>query len=499
VGKRLTGYQTTRWGLLAIVNKVTYSLDLLESAAGINKRVDFHEKKANNLCPERMSAKLFHEIRDPIHVFIHLDSDERTVVDSAFFQRLRHINQLALSYLIYPGATHKRFEHSLGVMELAGRVFDVVTKQDNLTDGIRNLLPDLKHPSRLDYWRRVLRMAALCHDVGHLPFSHAAEHELLPQGWTHERISRAIIESAEMQAIWSAMKPPLLPADITKLAIGAKHASDLQFSTWERVLSEIIVGDAFGVDRIDYLLRDSHHTGVAYGKFDHYRLIDELRILPSFAKSSEPALGIKEGGIHSAESMALARYFMFSQVYFHSIRLIYDRHLQDFLTAWLSENSLFSGTFSTLLHEHLMMTDNEVNAAMRTAAFDNRKAGHHSARTILAHQHYKVLYERNPQDIKLNSEPGAAIREAAISQFGAEAIRYSNPRLKSVGADFPVQMRDERVLPAIAVSDTLSLLKPRAIEYVYVRPELHEEATAWLEKNREQILSTKGKAEDEGE
>lgn len=72
--------------------------------------------------------KEYHEIRDPLHVFIRLDSDERKVLDSYPFQRLRYIHQLALSYLVYPGATHRRFEHSLGVMELAGRVFDVVTR-----------------------------------------------------------------------------------------------------------------------------------------------------------------------------------------------------------------------------------------------------------------------------------------------------------------------------------------------------------------------------------
>src|SRR5229473_691490 len=99
-------------------------------------------------------AKLFHEIRDPIHVFIRLDSDERKVLDSRPFQRLRYITQLALTYLIYPGATHKRFEHSLGVMELAGRVFDVVTKSANLTDEVRKLLPQLEHADGLTYWRR---------------------------------------------------------------------------------------------------------------------------------------------------------------------------------------------------------------------------------------------------------------------------------------------------------------------------------------------------------
>ena len=119
--------------------------------------------------------KNIHEIRDPIHVFVRLDSHEREVLNSRPFQRLRHIHQLALTYLVYPGATHKRFEHSLGVMELASRVFDIVAKPDNVTDQIRNLLGPLNQPDELRYWRRVVRMAALCHDIGHLPFSHAAE------------------------------------------------------------------------------------------------------------------------------------------------------------------------------------------------------------------------------------------------------------------------------------------------------------------------------------
>src|SRR6516165_9767123 len=128
-------------------------------------------------------SKYVHEVRDPIHVFIRLDSDERKVLDSRPFQRLRHIHQLALTYLIYPAATHKRFEHSLGVMELAGRVFDIVTDRRNLTDRIKKDLSEVNNDDALRYWRRALRMAALCHDMGHLPFSHAAEKELLPPGW----------------------------------------------------------------------------------------------------------------------------------------------------------------------------------------------------------------------------------------------------------------------------------------------------------------------------
>jgi hypothetical protein len=302
-----------------------------------------------------------------------------------------------------------------------------------------------------------------------------------------------------MAVIWRNMMPPLTPEHVDKLAVGAKHAPDLPFNKWERILSEVIVGDAFGVDRIDYLLRDSYHTGVAYGRFDHYRLVDELRILPSFAESTEPTLGINEGGIYSAESMALARYFMFSQVYYHPIRLIYDIHLQDFLRIWLAEGKLFEGHFPTDVDGHLRMTDNEVNAALRRAAFDKNNPAHDAAQRILSHQHYKVLYERNPQDIKLNSEPGSAIKNAAVQEFGVEAIRYSEPKLKRVGSDFPVRTRDGRIVQAISVSETLSNLKPSTLDYVYVNPELNGKAGEWLKKNREKILATVGKQEDEGE
>ncbi|MDE0307025.1 MAG: HD domain-containing protein [Albidovulum sp.] len=268
------------------------------------------DKELASLRADPAMAKSIHEIRDPIHVFVRLNSQERRVVNSRPFQRLRHIHQLALTYLVYPSATHRRFEHSLGVMELAGRVFDVITSQQNVSNDIRSLIEPIQ--GELPYWRTVLRMAALCHDLGHLPFSHAAEKELLPEGWNHERITRSIIESDEMAAIWSQMIPPLATTHIVKLALGKKEAKDLEFSNWEAILSEIITGDAFGVDRIDYLLRDSHHAGVSYGKFDHYRLIDTLRILPSSRPndetgSSEPALGVQEGGLHSAEAMLLAR------------------------------------------------------------------------------------------------------------------------------------------------------------------------------------------------
>jgi uncharacterized protein len=164
----------------------------------------------------------------------------------------------ALTHLVYPAATHKRFEHSLGVMELAGRAFDAITDRENVDEQARVLFPQITLTDFLDYWRKVLRIAALCHDLGHPPYSHAAERELFPQKFTHEKMTRIIAESDELNAIWRKMTPRPIPDDIVKVALGPKDAANLEFSDWELLLAEIITGNSLGVDRMDYLLRDSH-------------------------------------------------------------------------------------------------------------------------------------------------------------------------------------------------------------------------------------------------
>ena len=313
-----------------------------------------------------MTTKIFHEIRDPVHGFITIDTPERAVLDSSPVQRLRYIHQLAMEYLVYPGATHKRFEHALGVMELASRVYDVATRSDHINEQIRNLFDVVGNEDQRRYWRRVIRMAALCHDVGHLPFSHAAEDDLLPEGFKHENMTAALIQSNELRQIWESLVPPLTTDHILKLSVGKRYLPEITFSPWEELLSEIIVGNAFGVDRMDYLLRDSIHIGVQYGRFDHHRLIDSLRILPTTDYSTDesvmpPAtLGLEQGGIQSAEALLLARYQMFSQVYLHPVRRVFDLHLKDFLREWLP-----GGRFTTQPKEFLELADVEVLAAIR--------------------------------------------------------------------------------------------------------------------------------------
>lgn len=398
-----------------------------------------------------------------------------------------------MSHLVYPGATHRRFEHSLGVMELASRVFDVITQQNNVHKEIGDLIPEISQPDKKQYWRRVLRMAALCHDFGHIPFSHAAENALLPEEWDHERLTVETIRSAAMEDIWSQVTPPLRSDDIAKLAVGPKKFKKQEFTDWEAVLSEIIVGDAFGVDRIDYLLRDSHHTGVAYGKFDHFRLIDTLRILPSAGgsgeqRSAEPQLGVEEGGLHSAEALLLARYFMFTQVYYHPIRRIYDIHLQDFLS-----QTLPGGKFPISVDEHLQSTDVEVTAGLRQASKNTDAPGHDHAMRIIRREHFKLLYGKSPQDLKVNPEPGRAIFEATCKKFGDASVRRDFGTAPGGVTDFPVLERDDRVVSALTESDVLRTLPAAGFDYTFVRPDLVDEASAWLDAEREDILREAGK------
>jgi uncharacterized protein len=394
--------------------------------------------------------------------------------------------QLALTSLVYPGATHKRFEHSLGVMELAGRAYDVITENAHVTEPVRSLLPEVADEDQRRYWRRVLRMAALCHDVGHIPFSHAAEKQVLPEGWSHERLTREIIVSARMQELWSSAIPPLQADYIVKLAIGKKGAPDLQFSAWETMLSEIVVGDALGVDRMDYLLRDSHCAGVAYGRFDHYRLVDTLRILPSQEDDPVPVLGVEAGGLQSAEALLLARYFMFTQVYMHPVRLIYDIHLIDFLKAWLTD-----GRYSTDLDDHLRRTDNEVWSAILAASRDSSDKNHSLARRIVNRdERFRLVYEPSQQDLTTNVRAGEAVYRAAVEKFGKDHIRHwKQTATEASNNDFPVQRKtDGRAESSLSVSQVLRKLPVVSGEYIFAAPVVVESFSKWLRSEHENVI-----------
>ena len=432
-----------------------------------------------------MTSKQYHEIRDPIHDFVRLDSDERRVLNSGPVQRLRHIHQLAMSYLVYPGATHKRFEHSLGVMELAGRVFDVVTADHNIHPSVREVVPEIARSDSLHYWRKVLRMAALCHDIGHLPFSHAAEKELLPKGWDHERITAELIQGDELCDIWQSMRPPLNPHDVARISVGPEKMRNVSFTNWEALLSEIIIGDALGVDRMDYLLRDSHHAGVAYGNFDHHRLVDTMRILPDAnEESEEPTLGVESGGIHSSEALLLARYFMFVQVYHHHVRVAYDFHLKQFLQAWLSD-----GRFSTDANAHQKLTDNEVLVEIASASHDPSSICREAADRIVNRKHFRHLYTPTREDKTDYGDPLAAVFEAVASKYGEDRVHKSEYTQPTPDSKFPVHDPEGNVVSSHEISNVLPHIPIVDVGVILVAPEIVEDTSKWLGRNRELVLS----------
>jgi uncharacterized protein len=437
--------------------------------------------------------KYTQEIRDPIHAFVRLQGDERNVLDSRPFQRLRNIHQLATTFLVYPSATHKRFEHSLGVMELAGRVYDVITDPENIFhDDVREIIPKYDSDEHR-YWRRVLRMAALCHDVGHLPFSHAAESELLPDGKAHEDLTCALIKSDEMTTIWNSIKPPLLPEDIEKLAVGKRHLKDTAFSLWESVLSEIITGDAFGVDRMDYLLRDSLHTGVGYGRFDHFRLTDTLRMLPFSDEpdqGNEPVLGIELGGLHSAEALIMARYFMFSQVYLHHVRRIYDKHLKDFMFAELGEHG-----YPINLDGHLRMDDVVILRSIQEAANNIGHRGHEPARRIVQRDHYKLVYSANQNDLARNPEAARYVSEALRVKFPEAIVYHDRLPPKRSGQLFPVRMHDGRIMNSVSLSDLMASGLSNPVDYVYMDDRYLAVGEGFLRARLEDIIEPKEEEE----
>lgn len=436
-------------------------------------------------------AKEHNEFRDPIHGFIVLTSDERKVVNSRAFQRLRHIHQLALTWLVYPAATHKRFEHCLGVMDLAGRVFDVLTHPENrrTTGRLKDIFPSTDPTdARHRYWRSVVRMAALCHDLGHIPFSHGAE-ELLPKDTHHENLSVEVIRSPQMQSLWKAMTPPLNVEHVAKIAVGAEKWNGEPFTEWEELMTEIVTGDPFGVDRIDYLLRDSLHAGVAYGRFDHRRLIDTLRILWD-DEQQKAVVGIEAGGLHAAEGLQLARYFMFEQLYFHKVRRALDVHLKKYLPAFLP-----GGTYPTSVDGHLRLTDDHVLAAMQDDVADPESPRHELASRILQRRFFRVLYERRSDDLKKNADAVGAVFRAARERFGEGLVaRDTNIHIEKPESaapepfHFSVERDDGAVVSSIHLSQILDKMPKAVFDFVFIAPELLEEGRTWLRENLGNIV-----------
>ena len=210
-------------------------------------------------------------INDPIYGFIHIPSTlVFDIIEHPYFQRLRRINQMALSYLVFPGAKHTRFEHVLGCVFLMQKTVEMLR---------------FKGVQISDKEAEGLYIAILLHDIGHGPFSHAMEHSIV-EGISHEEISLRFMQ------------------ELNKVFNGKFQG------TYPRKFMHQLISSQLDMDRADYLKRDSFYTGVAEGNINSERLISMLNV-----RNDE--LVVEEKGLYSVEKFLIARRLMYWQVYLH--------------------------------------------------------------------------------------------------------------------------------------------------------------------------------------
>lgn len=286
-------------------------------------------------------------VRDPIHQFVYLSPAEWEAVDSPVFQRLRRIGQLAMTHLVYPGTTHTRFEHSIGVRHVAS----LLAEQLKLSEDER---------------RPVLH-AALLHDVGHGPFSHVSEQvldQLSGVKDVHEAISVALIRT----------DPGL------REALGEENcdAAAAMVEGGKQSVERDIISGSTDADKLDYLKRDSYFAGVEYGRYDLPRVIESARIVGS--RETQTYLGFSTGGLWAVEGLLLARHHMWRQVYGHKTRIATDIMVTRALLAAIEQDVLPREAFTVptedrkpaptpeFLEAFLEETDASVTAKLHAAA-----------------------------------------------------------------------------------------------------------------------------------
>jgi HD superfamily phosphohydrolase len=359
----------------------------------------------------RLTTKRY-EIRCPIHGFIKLEPWEWDVIQHPVFQRLRRIRQLGWTDMVYPGAMHTRFEHSLGVMHTASEMFDAVWyRQEHVLENL-GFSTDIRPRDKI-----ILRLATLLHDVGHSPFSHAGE-GVMPMNpeknkpYKHEQYSAALIRHLMTDVIDDH------PINKAGFKITAEEVA--QFLEGDPEIGgplmfwRQLAASQLDADRADYLLRDSYHIGVAYGHYDLRRLVVSLVV--GMHETGDHVLAINQGGWHAAESLIIARYMMFTQVYLHKTRRIYDYHLNQVLRTLLAEAQAGSDLFvqdayppptsRENLERYLEWTDWRVQGLLQEG-----KGGAHGD-LLRDRDHYRLLHETKDVASKQEAEQIRKLKES---------------------------------------------------------------------------------------
>jgi HD superfamily phosphohydrolase len=337
------------------------------------------------------------EIKDPVHGYVYITEQEKTLIDSYPVQRLHRLRQLAGSEYVYPGANHTRFEHSIGTMYLAGRL----TENPNIS----------QITSREE--KTMIKIAALLHDVGHGPFSHIFE-QLLEKnlGKTHEDLTRWIIKNSELKDLLS--RTGHNPEHIAKLATGQLHKQNKAFL-------DQIISSAVDVDKQDFIVRDTHHTGAEYGFIDIFRLIHTLDVING-------NLAVDLGALSALESLIIARIESFKSIYFHRV----GRAAQIMLATAMekADKELGLTNFKTP-EQYLAMDDYTVWTMLKNCKKSKNIIQNLERRKMLKCAYEKTFYEKDATITNIFN------RENHRKQLQAEIAREARVHTEAVVIDVP--------------------------------------------------------------
>ncbi len=342
------------------------------------------------------------EIKDPVHGYVYITEAERQIIDSFPVQRLRRLRQLAGAEYVYPAANHTRFEHSVGVMHLAG----LMAENPYLS----------KHFNEDEY--QMIRMAALLHDVGHGPFSHIFEHLLVKfLNKTHENINVWVVQKSELKDI--IRKLGFDANEVAKLSVGWLHKPG-------RAFTDQIIRSAVDVDKLDFVVRDTYHTGAQYGYVDVLRLIQTLDVM-------DQNLAVDLGALSALESFILARVESFKSIYFHRV----GRAVQLMLAMAMEEakDELGLIDFKTP-EEYLAFDDYTVWAMLKKSKKSRKTIENLERRRLLKCAYDRTFYVRDKTVSNLFSheEIRNQLRDriATMAKVDSKAVVIDVPTLPSV-------------------------------------------------------------------
>ncbi|AHF80329.1 HD domain-containing protein [Thermococcus paralvinellae] len=387
-----------------------------------------------------MDGKIIH---DPIHGSMKIKGVILDLVKTPEFQRLRSIRQLGLAYLVYPGANHSRFEHSLGAYNIASRLAqEVELSEDEKT---------------------LLEMGALLHDIGHGPFSHTFEqiYKHYVKEYDHMRLGQNIILGKIDIIDGDIDNRKFIPEIIESYGYSPKEVADLILGKYEkRYLGQMLHGDV-DVDQIDYLMRDAHYTGVAHGIIDIERLLKVLKI-------HDGQLVVDEKGIEAVEGMMVARALMYSRVYFHHTVKIAEGMLTRALEFALEEGHLWDFWKMTDCRVFVELEDLEGypgEIVRRIKYRDIYKAAVLASADELSAEEKKELLSayrnvKRRQEIERNLADAVGAKEGeVILEFSIADLMLSEPRLKAT--EINVLLHTGELQPLTKVTPLANALKRR--------------------------------------